>query len=151
MKLPVSMFLLAVLMFQVFLKVSIIGSFYFNQSYISNNLCINRDKPASHCNGKCYLKKQLNKADEAKNNPKTNSRKQRIQLQEYIVTRNIYKIFQAGISICLITVTEKLVSNYFGSIFHPPKLARVNIPAFRFNFLSMCDTCKVYYTTWGIQ
>lgn len=30
-----------------------------NYKTIVSNLCIDRDKPESHCNGKCYLKKRL--------------------------------------------------------------------------------------------
>ena len=41
-----------------------------NQSYISQILCENKDKPQMHCNGKCYLKKQLNKVDEERANEK---------------------------------------------------------------------------------
>ncbi|MCW3466309.1 hypothetical protein [Chitinophaga nivalis] len=37
--------------------------YYLNQSYIAKNLCINRDKPQLHCNGKCHLKKQLKEED----------------------------------------------------------------------------------------
>ncbi|MET6996476.1 hypothetical protein [Chitinophaga defluvii] len=37
--------------------------FYINQNYIAKNLCINRDKPQMHCNGKCSLKKKLNEED----------------------------------------------------------------------------------------
>ncbi len=33
-----------------------------NYNYIRTELCENRDKPEMHCNGKCYLKKQLKKA-----------------------------------------------------------------------------------------
>jgi hypothetical protein len=33
--------------------------FYMNQEYIAKNLCVNRDKPAMHCNGKCHLSKKL--------------------------------------------------------------------------------------------
>jgi len=37
--------------------------FYLNQEYIVKNLCVNRDKPQMHCNGKCHLRKQLNAED----------------------------------------------------------------------------------------
>lgn len=38
-----------------------------NQTFIAKTLCENRDKPQMHCNGKCYLYKQLKKAEEAEN------------------------------------------------------------------------------------
>jgi len=35
-----------------------------NYHYISKVLCVNRDKPMLHCNGKCHLMKELAKAAE---------------------------------------------------------------------------------------
>lgn len=35
-----------------------------NYQYIVTELCINKDKPAVHCNGKCHLMKELAKASD---------------------------------------------------------------------------------------
>jgi hypothetical protein len=35
-----------------------------NYDYISKVLCVNKATPASHCNGKCHLMKELAKASE---------------------------------------------------------------------------------------
>ncbi len=42
-----------------------------NKEYIAENLCQNKDKPFMNCKGKCYLKKQVKKAEkeEKKQNP----------------------------------------------------------------------------------
>jgi hypothetical protein len=40
-----------------------IMEYYANYDYIANVLCENKDKPYLECNGKCYLEKQLNKAN----------------------------------------------------------------------------------------
>ncbi len=37
--------------------------YYSNKEYIASVLCENRDKPSLACNGKCYLEKQLKKAN----------------------------------------------------------------------------------------
>ncbi len=34
-----------------------------NTAYITKKFCENKDKPVLKCNGKCYLKKQLDKVD----------------------------------------------------------------------------------------
>lgn len=49
-----------------------------NQDYIAEFLCVNKDKPALNCKGKCYLMQQLNdqKQDKKENLPK-------IDIQEY--------------------------------------------------------------------
>lgn len=45
-----------------------IGLYYdLNKTYISQKLCENRNNPAMHCNGHCYLSKQLKKAEEGEN------------------------------------------------------------------------------------
>jgi len=36
-----------------------------NREYIANVLCVNKNNPEIKCNGKCYLNKQLKKANEA--------------------------------------------------------------------------------------
>lgn len=42
--------------------VTILG-FYMNQAYIAENLCVNRNKPELHCNGKCHLAKKMSEED----------------------------------------------------------------------------------------
>lgn len=41
------------------------GAFLMNQAKIAKTLCENRNQPKKHCDGKCYLKKQMTK-DEKK-------------------------------------------------------------------------------------
>ncbi|MBS7785700.1 hypothetical protein KIH23_00190 [Flavobacterium sp. CYK-55] len=36
-----------------------------NYDYIANVLCVNKEKPKMHCNGKCHLMKELAKAAES--------------------------------------------------------------------------------------
>lgn len=36
--------------------------FKINETYIANELCINKAKPELHCNGKCFLKKKVKEA-----------------------------------------------------------------------------------------
>lgn len=40
-----------------------------NYHYISQELCENRDKPDLHCNGKCYLAKELSTAIDTGSSP----------------------------------------------------------------------------------
>ncbi|WP_229239682.1 hypothetical protein [Echinicola soli] len=37
-----------------------------NKEYIAENLCINRDKPEMHCDGKCFLAEKLKEAQDQK-------------------------------------------------------------------------------------
>lgn len=38
-----------------------LGEYVFNYNYIAKELCVNKDKPVMHCNGKCHLMKELAK------------------------------------------------------------------------------------------
>lgn len=40
------------------------AGFEMNENYIVSTLCVNRDKPAMHCNGKCYLMRKLKQAEQ---------------------------------------------------------------------------------------
>ena len=40
-----------------------------NYDYISAVLCINKSKPELHCNGKCYLSKELAKTNNSDSSP----------------------------------------------------------------------------------
>lgn len=54
--------------------------------YISEVLCVNKDNAELHCNGKCYLRKQLSKANDTDSFPsnKTKSSGQKL-LDIYIL------------------------------------------------------------------
>ncbi len=44
--------------------------YFLNYNYIVNVLCVNKDKPEMHCDGKCYLKKELSQTNNISNNTK---------------------------------------------------------------------------------
>lgn len=41
--------------------------YHFNKVFITKQLCENKNNPKIHCNGHCYLAKQLKKAEEGEN------------------------------------------------------------------------------------
>lgn len=53
------------ILLQTFRQAEILFSYHLNQTYIAENLCVNRSKPEMHCNGKCHLKKELKEAEES--------------------------------------------------------------------------------------
>lgn len=56
--------LLIVLICSTFSRLLIYAGFEANQEYISTTLCINKNKPWMHCNGKCYLMKKVQQAED---------------------------------------------------------------------------------------
>ena len=58
-------FLLVAFIMPMALRAGAIGYYYANKTYIASQLCVNKDKPKSCCEGTCYLNKQLKKAEES--------------------------------------------------------------------------------------
>jgi len=94
-------------------------SFDINQNYIAKNLCENRNNPNSHCNGHCYLCKQL--AQQEKSGTASTSGKDRFEIQLFCIEG--MSISNAGIGIGnTINPSGYLFSlqDYHSSLFRPP-------------------------------
>lgn len=59
-----SVFLVLLIISQTLVNVGIGVYYHINKTYITQKLCENRSNPKLHCNGHCYLSKQLKKAEE---------------------------------------------------------------------------------------
>jgi len=60
-----------------------------NKTYVAKVLCENKARPQLKCNGKCYLRKQLNKTENTQQDNKTKS--SQIEWVDFIpVEKNIY-------------------------------------------------------------
>jgi hypothetical protein len=64
MKRLIALALVLSIIMQSVVHMSVSVYYYLNKEFISKKLCENRSKPGMHCNGKCYLSKQLKKAEE---------------------------------------------------------------------------------------
>lgn len=102
-------------------------SFMVNYDYIAKELCENKTKPELHCNGKCYLKKELAKASE-NTNPNSQNKKQIQQETEILFLEMICDIsFQKNDLHNHSVVKDNYSTQYShlnsNSIFHPPILS----------------------------
>jgi len=77
----VSGILLLVLSAYLIIPVLPVIDYLLHKDYIAKNLCVNRDKPKSCCNGKCHLVKQLQKTNQNTENDTKNTSK-KVQLKE---------------------------------------------------------------------
>lgn len=118
----IAILLASVFLMQTVSKLFIVANYELNKAYISKNLCENKNKPSLHCNGKCHLKKQLQKEDK-KENQNPNNLKEKIELQFFKETSSLF----------IPTVTPSveninsiyIMGNYnqhLLSIFHPPRI-----------------------------
>lgn len=57
----ISIFLISGFLLQAFSKQLIVTGYYVNQNFIASFLCENKNLPEKHCEGKCQLKKELQK------------------------------------------------------------------------------------------
>lgn len=94
-----------------------------NYEYISKVLCINKEKPAMHCNGKCHLMKELAKASE--NEKPLSDKKVTAHESETLFFQEIKDCFTA----VLFTVTQPKNNSHYHNLyaylnstaaFHPP-------------------------------
>lgn len=76
----------------------LIAAFNMNQQFIATTLCENRNHPETHCNGHCFLNKQLNNQQKQDGGANTGS-KTRVSIQlfkEEFTTNNLSVAMQKG-------------------------------------------------------
>jgi hypothetical protein len=54
-----ALIMLIIFSLSVFAQGMVVLHYYFNKTYIAQNLCENRDRPTLNCDGKCVLAKKL--------------------------------------------------------------------------------------------
>ncbi len=74
MKNTITISLAFLFLLQSFTRTFIILNYQVNKDYISNVLCENKEKKAMHCEGKCHLKKELDKEQKSESTPTGNSK-----------------------------------------------------------------------------
>jgi len=98
--------------------------FEIRRDYIIANLCVNRDKPMMHCDGKCYLAKRIADAKEkdarqAENDYLSHLIYQVMDIREVIYTASPVA-FQIRTSIAYHYRSPFSARNPIADIFHPP-------------------------------
>lgn len=94
-----------------------------NQDYIAEFLCINKDKPELECNGKCHLKKELQKTQE------DTQQSFSVNLEDYPISPLHSLLSEIPTKLTIIPLrkvknyyTEKYIYLFCTDIFHPPQL-----------------------------
>jgi hypothetical protein len=121
MKRLISISLIFCLTIQTLTSVSFLTVYQFNSSFITEVFCVNKTQPALHCEGKCFVKKQLTKDKEA-----------REQSARSTETLAFYLFMPPAATVCLDRLVpdfespvafynRHLLASPFFSTFHPPK------------------------------
>jgi hypothetical protein len=112
--------LLATMLTHSFSQVVIVADYVINSELITKVFCVNKEKPAMKCNGKCHLAKQLEKDEEKKSVGKFKNDEFQMIFESAVIgvvySENIF----------LIPKTERFYYNRSlligqnNSVFHPP-------------------------------
>lgn len=117
-----SFFLLLSFSWQCSAKSVIFLSFKYNQKTLAATVCINKDKPKSCCEAKCYLDKEIKKEDKRQSDSSSNikDKSEKSELKTGLLTF----VFSPAITFeqIIISKSENLPNSIYFSIFHPPCL-----------------------------
>ena len=98
-----------------------------NKKYIAEVLCVNKDKPEMHCNGKCHLKKQLKKANnlpekQQQEQPQTPPPLKSDPVITVLLLSDKYNFYGQKCIKIIIPYIIHYNFEFVSSIFHPPKI-----------------------------
>jgi hypothetical protein len=115
-----AIFLAVVFVSQTLVNVGIGVYYHFNKVYITQQLCENKNNPNLHCNGRCYLSKQLKKAEEGESkSAKFIKEKEEIISNQVSVTRTkCFPVF--SFTIIYLQNSELYVSDAANALLKPP-------------------------------
>lgn len=108
---------------QCFLQLGIVTYYELNKNYIAHNLCENRDKPQLKCCGKCYLHKQLKKADATDNPQNIPDKFSKAEAAAYILPQSWNSIaysVPANIPVKNPAAQHLHGISFYSPVFHPP-------------------------------
>jgi hypothetical protein len=115
----IAILLSAVIVVQSASKLIVLVNFELNKGFIIAKLCENMTRPKMRCNGKCHLKKQLQKEDkkEKQQNPVKDKSELQFFSESFIVIDKGYSEKQETYAF---STFLKPYSTYLLSVFHPP-------------------------------
>jgi hypothetical protein len=114
----ISILLCAAFMLQPVSKLLIVINYELNKVSITQNFCENKGKPKMHCNGKCHLKKQLDKEDKKQSLPGSSKEKSEVQFYSNVTVPELIIINNEIIPHFIYSVSYPDAPIL--SIFHPP-------------------------------
>lgn len=92
-----------------------------NQSYIASVLCENKNKPEMHCNGRCHLKKELDR--DAQQDKNTNTGKDKYEVMFIDALQSFSATPPADQLIFISYYKAPCLDTLVPAIFHPPQLS----------------------------
>ncbi|EDM36804.1 hypothetical protein PBAL39_18059 [Pedobacter sp. BAL39] len=118
---PVAIVILLSLLTVNFASLFVFAGFELNKQYIADRLCVNKNKPELHCNGKCYLMKKLRMAQDKEQKQERQS--QKTQIQDALVIMPLkFEHYSATVMVLHIPFSTGVPNAIRIAIFHPPQV-----------------------------
>lgn len=120
MKRVILFLLIASLLVSSAAKTVLLADYLLNYDYIAKVLCINKDKPEMHCNGKCHLAKQLQQQDEQEQKSPSKSGVTFVETPGVLVAaQSIPQCSSNGVHVLFAPLNGEVAGTVF-NCFHPP-------------------------------
>jgi hypothetical protein len=96
------------------------AAYSLNKTYVANTLCINKQQPQMHCNGKCFLAKEKQN-EEKRDQQSNNTKREKFEVQPFFLPDEIIlKDTLAIINTPHCKPGNIMLSGYQQVVFHPP-------------------------------
>ena len=104
-----------------FNKWVLIASYEFNKKYIATELCVNRNNTVAHCNGHCFLNKQMTN-QEKPGMPFSIPSSEKFSVNLFFETVSGQSFFPSQLVVSRTPIGQHLFSTpLLKAVFHPPK------------------------------
>lgn len=111
---------------QASIKTAVFIDWKINQARITELYCINKDNPLMHCNGQCYLSKQLKKIESDYQESKTPFNPKNLKATEFLLFLELPATSDLSTGALLPASFQggfysfQSGTDFSGSVFHPP-------------------------------
>ena len=113
--------LLLIVLLQTAGKWIVMADYALHNKFIATVLCENKNKTAMHCNGRCHLRKQLQKEESGGEKGTTGNNVQKFQ-EVFFETQSPVHFQQPG-QLTVRPLSRHIylyTSSYIAAVFHPP-------------------------------
>ncbi len=123
MRKTVAISLILCLVFQTFSKTTLIAAYVFNKQLIVDVFCVNKEKVEMHCEGSCFMNKQLEQDDSKELPAPDTSRDQEVHLF-FSANTIFFNRFCEAEELLLFSGTTGRERLCHIPVFHPPQQSR---------------------------
>ncbi len=118
----IALLLVTLFLVQSFTRTFIYLNYQANKDYISNMLCENKARKELHCEGKCHLKKELQKEDKKESTP-AGSSKEKFEITLFNSFHKQEIVFETTLPTSQFLYILFLSEKHLTPVFHPPAMA----------------------------